>query len=86
MTRDPLVVSAMGTRARAAMIVLLEVVSRIPAVPLSLDSLLMLLFEDSKAGKFMEKMGGMMGNQKMEQKGMEKREQAGSGEGQSSDY
>lgn len=41
---------------------------------LPLSSLLMLLFEDSKAGKFMEKMGGMMGNQKMEQKGMEKRE------------
>jgi len=54
--------------------------------PLPLRSLLMLFFEDSKAGKFMEKMGGMMGNQKMEQKGMEKREQAGYGEGQSSDY
>ncbi len=54
--------------------------------PLPLSSLLRLLFEDSKAGKFMEKMGGMMGNQKMEQKGMEKRDQAGHGEGQSSDY
>ena len=36
---------------------------------------------DSKAGKFMEKMGGMMGNEKMEQKGAEKREQAGYGAG-----
>ena len=36
---------------------------------------------DSKAGKFMEKVGGMMGNEKMEQKGLEKREQAGYGAG-----
>ena len=35
--------------------------------------------KDSKAGKFMEKIGGMLGNEKMEQKGLEKREQAGYG-------
>ena len=29
----------------------------------------------------MSKLGGMMGNEKMEQKGMEKREQAGYGQG-----
>lgn len=29
----------------------------------------------------MEKIGGMMGNEKMEQKGLEKREQAGYGTG-----
>lgn len=34
---------------------------------------------DSKSGKFMEKIGGMLGNEKMEQKGLEKREQAGYG-------
>lgn len=36
---------------------------------------------DSKTGKFMEKIGGMMGNEKLEQKGIEKREQAGYGQG-----
>ena len=35
--------------------------------------------KDSKAGKFMEKIGGMLGNEKIEQKGLEKREQAGYG-------
>ena len=34
----------------------------------------------------MEKVGGMMGNEKMEQKGLEKREKAGYGSGQSGDY
>ena len=44
--------------------------------------------EDSKSGKIMEKLGGMMGNEKMQQKGYEKREQAGygSGGGDSSEY
>ena len=42
---------------------------------------------DSKSGKFMEKIGGMFGNEKMEQKGYEKREQAGyGGGGSSNDY
>lgn len=36
---------------------------------------------DSKAGKLMEKIGGMMGNEKLEQKGLEKRQQAGCGSG-----
>ena len=35
--------------------------------------------KDSKAGKFMEKVGGMLGNDTIEQKGLEKREQAGYG-------
>lgn len=42
---------------------------------------------DSKGGKIMEKLGGMMGNEKMQQKGYEKREQAGYGSGgNSNDY
>ena len=34
---------------------------------------------DSTMGKLMEKAGGMMHNEKMEQKGAEKRNQAGGG-------
>ena len=42
---------------------------------------------DSKSGKIMEKLGGLMGNEKMQQKGYEKREQAGYGSGgNSNDY
>ena len=35
---------------------------------------------DSTAGKLMEKVGGMFGNDKMQEKGFEKREQAGYGQ------
>ncbi|KAL8825107.1 MAG: hypothetical protein Q9170_007928 [Blastenia crenularia] len=35
---------------------------------------------DSTSGKLMEKVGGMFGNEKMKEKGMEKREQAGYGD------
>ena len=37
----------------------------------------MLIIADSTSGKLMEKVGGMFGNKKMEEKGMEKRERAG---------
>lgn len=41
----------------------------------------MLPVADSTSGKIMEKVGGMLGNTKMQEKGSAKREQAGYGEG-----
>jgi hypothetical protein len=41
---------------------------------------------DSTMGKLMEKAGGMLHNEKMESKGLEKREQAGFNQGGSDSY
>ena len=85
MTMDPglPLVPVSATRALAATRALLEEVCSGPSC---LSQVLANAFvpTDSKTGKFMEKIGGMMGNEKIEQKGLEKREQAGYG--QSSDY
>ena len=68
-------------RTRVVVVVVVSLPSRLH-VHESMQSDFVLTFwrlKDSKAGKFMEKVGGMLGNDTMEQKGLEKREQAGYG-------